>query len=97
VSSGDVRIGLVGCGRLAERGYVPALSEADGVQLVAVADPVSERCAAVAPGVAQFASAAAMVGSSALDALILASPAAAHLPDARIAAAAGLHTLIEAA
>ena len=41
-SSNDVapvRIGLVGCGRLAELGYIPALARVHGAQLVAVADP----------------------------------------------------------
>ena len=38
-----LRLGLVGCGRLAEAGYVPAIAATDGVELVAVADPRSDR------------------------------------------------------
>lgn len=38
-----VRVGLVGCGRLAEAGYVPAVAHARGVEIVAVADPDSTR------------------------------------------------------
>jgi predicted dehydrogenase len=90
-----LRIGLIGCGRLAERGYVPAFARADGVELTAVADPVPERCATAAPGVRAFASAAELLSARAADALVLATPAEAHLPDARQAATAGVPTLVE--
>ena len=50
-----MRVGLIGCGRIAERGYVPAFARAEGVELAAVVDVRSERCRAVAPGVAAFA------------------------------------------
>lgn len=90
-----LRIGLVGCGRLAERGYAPALERAEGVELSAVADPVAERCARAAPGVRAFTSAAELLSAGAADALVLATPAEAHLADARVAAAAGVPTLIE--
>lgn len=93
--SGDLRLGLIGCGRLAERGYVPAIAQAAGIQLTAVADPVLERCARAAPGVSAFASAADLVAAGAVDALVLATPAAVHVADARLAADAGLPTLIE--
>ena len=39
MTSHPVRIGLVGCGRLAELGYIPALARVQGAELVAVADP----------------------------------------------------------
>jgi predicted dehydrogenase len=90
-----LRIGLIGCGRLAERGYVPALERAAGVELTAVADPVLERCATAAPGVRAFTSAAELLSARAADALVLATPAEAHLADARAAAGAGVPTLIE--
>jgi predicted dehydrogenase len=92
---GDLRVGLVGCGRIAERGYVPALQRAHGLRLAAVADPVSARCADVAPGVPAFASAAELIDAHAADALVLATPAATHLADARAACAAGIPTLVE--
>jgi myo-inositol 2-dehydrogenase / D-chiro-inositol 1-dehydrogenase len=86
---------LIGCGRIAERGYVPALARAQGVLLTAVADPVPERCAQAAPGVLSFTTAAELIDARVADALVLATPVAAHLPDARLAAEAGLHVLIE--
>jgi predicted dehydrogenase len=91
----ELRLGLVGCGLIAERGYVPALSRARGVGLAAVADPVAERCAHIAPGVPAFASAAELMDAGVADALVLATPARAHLADAVVAAAAGVPVLVE--
>ena len=65
----EVRLGLIGCGLIAERGYGPALERADGVRLAAVADPVRARCAQVAPGVPAFGSAAEMLEAGAGDVL----------------------------
>src|SRR4029079_1142423 len=93
--SGELRIGLIGCGRVAERAYVPAVAEVPGVRLAAVADHVSGRCADAAPGVPAFTSAVELIDAGAADALVLATPARSHLADARLAAAAGLPTLIE--
>lgn len=90
-----VRLGLVGCGRIAERGYVPAIAKASGVELVAVADPVEERCANVAPGVPRYESASALLARASVDAVVLATPASAHLADARLAAQAVVPTLVE--
>lgn len=97
-----LRIGLVGCGRLAEVGYLPALRAARGLRLVAVADPVRERrehLAGLARGAGQQAvaveSAAGLLAGTPVDGLVLATPAAAHLGDARLAAAAGVRTLVE--
>lgn len=91
----ELRVGLVGCGRLAERGYVAAIARAGGIRLAAVADPYLERCAAAAPGIEAFTSASELVSAGLADVVILATPVDAHLPDARLAAAAGLPTLVE--
>jgi predicted dehydrogenase len=92
---GELRLGLVGCGRLAERGYVPAARLAQGVRLAAVADRVPERCAHAAPGIPSYTCAAELLDARAADLLVLATPARAHLLDARLAAAAGIPTLVE--
>jgi predicted dehydrogenase len=92
---GELRLGLVGCGRLAERGYVPAARLAQDVRLAAVADPVLARCAYAAPGVPSYTSAAELLDARAADLLVLATPAHAHLRDARLAAEAGIPTLVE--
>ena len=92
---GDLRLGLVGCGRLAVRGYVPAIAHVPDMLLAAVVDPALERCELAAPGVPAFATAADLIATDSVDALVIASPAEAHVADARLAAAAGLPTLIE--
>ncbi len=98
VRPGPVRLGLVGAGRLAEAGYVPAAAAAAGVTLVAVADPDPRRrarVAALAGGVPAHPDCAALLAAADVDALVLATPAAAHLADARAAAAAGIPVLVE--
>jgi predicted dehydrogenase len=91
----ELRVGLVGAGRLGLQGYVPALAAASGVRLAAVAEPDPLRRAEAAAGVPAFGSAEALVAAGGVDAVVLASPASAHLADARLAAAAGLPVLVE--
>jgi myo-inositol 2-dehydrogenase / D-chiro-inositol 1-dehydrogenase len=91
----DLRLGLVGCGRIAERGYLPALRRARGVRLTAVADHVAAQCERVAPGVAAFPDADALLDARVVDAVVLATPAVAHLADARLAVAAAVPVLVE--
>ena len=98
MSARELRLGIVGCGRLAESGYVPALAGVDGVTLVAVADPDPARrghVAHLAAPSAAFADARAMASGTELDAAIVASPVGAHLDDARALATAGVATLVE--
>src|SRR5687768_16265975 len=80
---------------LAERGYLPAIERASGVRLAAVADRVPSRCAELAPGVPAYPSASELLAAAEVDGLVVATPAAAHLEDARAAAAAGIPTLVE--
>ena len=91
----ELRLGLVGCGRVAQRGYVAAARRAAGVRLVAVADLDRSRCEAAAPGVRAYDGARALIAAGDVDALVLATPASAHLADARVAAEASLPTLVE--
>jgi predicted dehydrogenase len=99
-----VTLGIVGCGRLAEAGYVPALEHVDGARVVAVADPDAARRARVAQLAADGASGRPitahedlvdLLAARAPDALILASPVGHHLDHARIASAARIPTLLE--
>jgi predicted dehydrogenase len=90
-----VRIGLVGCGRIAERGYLPAFARTRGVRLTAVADPDAERRARIGGGRPAFADAEALIASRAVEAIVFASPASGRLPDVSAAARAALPTLIE--
>lgn len=94
---GTLRIGLVGCGRLAELGYLPAIARTRAVRAVAVADPDSHRRQRLAERTGALAAvdAAALLARDVVDAIVLATPAATHLADARLAAAAGVPVLIE--
>lgn len=94
----ELRIGLIGAGRLAEVGYLPALRAAGGVHLAALAEPDPtrrDRVAALAGGVPAYPDAAALLAAAPVDGLVLATPASAHLADARIAVATGVAVLVE--
>lgn len=107
MSTEPLRLGIVGCGRLAEVGYVPASIRVPGVRVVAVADPDAARRAHVATllrtsgrvagndEVAEFPHAGAMLDGSALDAVVLASPVGTHVADATAAVDAGIPVLVE--
>jgi predicted dehydrogenase len=98
-----VRLGIAGCGRIAERGYVPAALAAEDITIVTFADPDASRLrqsvelwerqsSAEAPG---FSSTAELLRSTAIDLLIIAAPAAHHLALAEEAVAAGVRCLVE--
>jgi len=91
----QIRLGIIGCGRLVERGYIPAAHRCKGMVLTAVADLDLERCAHIAPGVQAFESVESLLSGSELDAVIVATPPAAHLEPARAAARVGVATLVE--
>jgi predicted dehydrogenase len=95
--SAPLRLGLIGCGRIAEHGHVPAIAACPEAELVAVADPVAPRRDALAEraGGGAFAAAGELLTQTTLDAVIVASPVADHLEHARLVAAAGLPCLIE--
>jgi predicted dehydrogenase len=97
-----LRLGLIGCGRLAELGYVPAVAGLDDVALVAVADPDADRCHAVAhlaarsgPAPVAHSGAAELLARGRVDAVVIASPTAEHVPQAELASEAGVPALVE--
>ena len=91
----DVRIGLIGCGRVAEFGYLPAFRQARGVVLVAIADVNPSRCRALAPGVPAYGNIQSLIQAGGLDAIVISVPTRFHLNYARCAAEAGLPSLVE--
>jgi predicted dehydrogenase len=96
--SEPLRIGLIGCGRIAEHGHAPVIAASPGAVLAGVTDPVGERATALArstEGARVFASAPELVGSGTIDAAIVASPAAVHVEHATVVARAGLPCLVE--
>jgi predicted dehydrogenase len=89
------RIGLVGCGRVAEFGYLPAFRQTTGVKLAGVADPDQSRCEEIAPGVPAHESIGDLIEAGGLDALVISTPTRFHLAHARCAAEAQLPALLE--
>ena len=93
-----LRLGLIGCGRLAELGYAPAIARLGEVELVAVADPDRERrdrLADLVAGVRSYETAAELVGAGGAEALVIASPPVEHVWQAELASRAGLPALVE--
>jgi myo-inositol 2-dehydrogenase/D-chiro-inositol 1-dehydrogenase len=97
VSPAPLRLGLVGCGRLAEVGYVAAASGAPGIKFVAVADPDRTRRGVVAAklGASGHARVGELLGAGPLDGLVVCTPAEQHGEVAAMAAQAGLTALVE--
>jgi myo-inositol 2-dehydrogenase/D-chiro-inositol 1-dehydrogenase len=90
-----MRLGLVGCGRLAELAYLPALKRTRAIRLGAVADVNRSRCRFLAPEVRAFTGVREMIDAGGIDGLIICTPTRFHLGDAQIAANAGLPALLE--
>ena len=90
-----VRLGLVGCGRLAELGYIPAFGKASGVTLAGVADINPTRCQAIAPHVAPYDGIQALLEAGNMEGLVIATPTRFHLADAQRAAQEHLPALLE--
>lgn len=98
-----MRLGIAGCGRIAERGYVPAAFAAEGVTIAAFADPDAGRlgqCIELwkresGEGARGFATVAELLRAEPIDLLVVAAPAAHHLSLAAEAAAVGVPSLVE--
>lgn len=95
--SPPLRLGLVGCGRLAELGYAPAARAARGVEIVAVADPDRARRSLVAAklGASAHARLDQLLDAGPLDGLVICTPPEDHEAAAVRAAHAGLAALVE--
>ena len=97
-----IRLGIAGCGRIVERGYLPAALAAESVNVVAFADPNGERLADClglwreGGGEANgFADLTGLLAAEEIDLLIVAAPLDRHVALAEEAAAAGVRSLIE--
>lgn len=91
-------MGLLGCGPVAERSYVPAIARLTNARLTAAYDEVpdrSRRLARSAPGCRAFDSAEALFNARVVDAVLIASPLESRASLAVKALGAGLPVLIE--
>ena len=86
-----LRVAIVGFGKIARDQHVPAMAATDGVELVAVADPVASL-----PGVPHAATLAELLrGGPDIDAVAICTPPQVRQAQAAIALAAGKHVLLE--
>ena len=97
VADAPVRMGVVGCGVVADYGHIPAIDRAPEAQLVAFADPDAERREAQADkyGLPCFASFKEMVDAVEMDAVSIPTWPSVKLDQIRTAAANGLHAFCE--
>ena len=97
----SVRLGIIGCGRIAEDGHAPALRAlGDAVEVVALADPSPERRQALAtavdrPDAQGFDDWKAMLANARLDAVTVAVAPFLHEPAILDAAQAGVSVICE--
>jgi predicted dehydrogenase len=96
--SAALETALVGCGRVAERLYLPALARVRGLRLAAAIDPLPERRRAIAaavPGCRELDPVAGPIDPRAFAVAIVATPPRLHAAAARPFVDAGLPVLIE--
>jgi predicted dehydrogenase len=92
-----LRLGLAGCGRLAELGYAPAARVAAGIEIVAVADPDRARRGLLAAQLeaTAYARLDQLLAAGPLDGIVICTPPEDHEQAATAAARAGLTALVE--
>ena len=92
----DVRIALVGCGRISGN-HFDAFHKIDGLELVGVCDSVEERAraAGASQGVPFFTSYDKMLRAVDCDAVVIATPSGLHPQQGILAAKAGKHVITE--
>src|SRR5690242_10710263 len=94
--TGDVRVALVGCGRISKN-HLEAIDKVQGIRLVAVADTDIERARAVgaARNVPAFGSLDEMLANVPSDLVSICTPSGLHPQHGIVAARAGRHVLTE--
>lgn len=94
----SVRLGVIGCGKVACRIHLGALRRVRGAMVVAVADPVParrEEGARLAGGAAAFADWKELLQQETIHAVLICTPSAQHAECALAALAAGKHVYVE--
>ncbi|AIE87988.1 Gfo/Idh/MocA family protein [Fimbriimonas ginsengisoli] len=90
------RVGVMGCGAVAEFGHLPAIVGTPGLELVALFDPSASRVNAMSErfGGTPFTDPGAFFAAKP-EAIVVASPAGTHLENVLAAAERGIHVLCE--
>jgi predicted dehydrogenase len=94
--AGELRLGIVGAGRIAQVAHLPAATKASRVRLVSICDPSPLLAHGVAKryGIPGYTNLEALLESG-VDAIVVATPDRTHLPLAELALRAGKHVLVE--
>ena len=95
---GPLRLGIVGCGFVAENRHVPTLRRLSEIDVVALADTDLARCHRVAASLGAprcFDSVQALLEHAEVEAVGVCTPASSHAEVALAALAAARHTLVE--
>jgi len=98
VTADPLRVGVVGCGAIAQAVHIPLLRRIPGATVVAVADPSADACAAaarLAPGAELFDGLASLLGSGEVEAVVVCAPSALHGPIVLDVLEAGKHLYLE--
>ncbi|HWG24863.1 Gfo/Idh/MocA family oxidoreductase [Actinospica sp.] len=98
MSGSSVRLGLIGCGRIAQVAHLPALEKADGIEPVVVCDQSEDvvRALAARYGIASYVTDAAdVLKNDQVDAVLIAVPDRFHYSVTEAALLAGKHVLVE--
>lgn len=97
-----MRLGIAGCGRIVERGYVPAALAAEGVTIAGFADPNGQRldhCLNLwregGSEAQAYSDLGNLLAAEGIDLLVVAAPLDRHVALAEQAAAAGVRSLVE--
>ncbi|MGQ0765245.1 MAG: Gfo/Idh/MocA family protein [Gemmatimonadota bacterium] len=93
-----LRVGVLGCGDIAQRVHLPVLSRLGSATVAAIADHDSdalERCSRFAPAAALFSSTDDLLQRSGVDAVVIALPTTAHYEVAMRAMESALHVYLE--
>jgi predicted dehydrogenase len=93
-----LRVGLLGCGRIARLSHLPLLARLPGIELAAIAEPDPgnrEACRSLAPGAKRFEHYQELLAERSLDAVIICLPPALHAEAAIAGFERGLHVYLE--
>lgn len=97
--SRDIRVGIVGCGKIAERNHLPGFLGVEGFTVAALCDVVprrmEEKRAEFAPDAVLFADYRELYASKLVDAVAICTPNDLHHPMTLAACGANLHVLCE--
>ena len=93
-----LRVGVIGCGRIARGVHLPVLARLGGVRIASVAEPDEDgrrAAAAIARGATAYADYRDLLRAGGVDAAVICVPPHLHAPVAIAAFEAGLHVYVE--